>query len=154
MKNVSTYRITLAGWVLACIMVTTAVHAETIKPIKDSKPDIAGAIFQRKDAVKESKDGNRTTDVVTYTSEDSAFQTGMYKSGPLHEEIKNAGGYPYNEFLYFISGSARLTSSDGSVVVVRAGEAVTIPRGWTGIFDTQGYTKMYVTYNPDDIKKK
>jgi uncharacterized cupin superfamily protein len=134
---------------------TVAMHAqgEAIKPVKLTKPEIAGPIFQRKDAVHDKKDGNATADVVTFTSGDSGFQTGMYKSGPLHEVIANAAGYPYNEFLYFIAGGATLTSSDGSVITVRAGDAVTIPRGWTGTFDTKGYIKMYVTYNPDDIKK-
>jgi uncharacterized cupin superfamily protein len=147
------YRIALAELVLSCAITATVAQAETIKPIKDSKLDIAGDMFQRKDAVKEDKGGNATTDVITFTSKDSAFQTGLYKSGPVHEEIKGPRGFPYNEFLYFISGSATLTSSDGSVMVVNTGEAVTIPKGWTGLFDTQGYTKMYVTYNPDDIKK-
>lgn len=46
-----------------------------------------------------------------------------------------------------------LTSADGSVMVVHAGEAVTLPRGWTGTVDTKGYTKLYATYTPADIKK-
>jgi uncharacterized cupin superfamily protein len=147
------YRIPLMALALTCGMSVMVAQADTIKPMKDSKPDIAGAIFLRKDAVKEIHDGNATTDVVTFTSQDSAFQTGIFKSGPFHEVTKGPQGYPDNEFMYFISGSVTLTSSDGSVMVVHAGEGVTLPRGWTGIFDTQGYTKMYVTYNPDDIKK-
>jgi uncharacterized cupin superfamily protein len=128
-------------------------QAEVLKPIKITKPEINGAIFQRKDAVHENKDGNATTDVVTFTSEDNGYQTGLYKSGPLHEVISKAPGYPYNEFLYFISGGATFTSADGSVVTVHAGEAVTLPKHWLGTFDTKGYTKFYVTYNPDDVKK-
>ncbi len=131
---------------------TGAMHAEVIKPVKLTGSEIAGPIFQRRDAVHEAKGGD-TTNVITFKSGDSGFRTGVYKSGPLHEVVKNAPGYPYNEFSYFISGGATLTSSDGSVVTIQAGEAVTIPRGWTGTFDTKGYTKMYVTYNPDDIKK-
>lgn len=147
------YRYALAVLVLSCIATATVAHAETVKPIKSSKHDIAGAIFQRNDSVHEDKDGNATTDVVTFSSSDTAFQTGVYKSGPTHEEIKGPQGFPYNEFLYFISGRVRLTSSDGSVMNVNAGEAVTLPKGWIGTFDTQGYTKLYVTYNPDDAKK-
>lgn len=147
------YRIPLAGLILACSMTAMTAQADTIRPLKDSKSDIAGAIFLRKDAVKSNEGGGTTTDVVTFTSNDAAFQTGVFKSGPFHEVTKGPPGYPYNEFMYFISGSVTLTSSDGSVMVVKAGEAVTLPRGWTGHFDTQGYTKMYVTYNPDDIKK-
>ncbi|GAB2881361.1 hypothetical protein GCM10027093_15830 [Paraburkholderia jirisanensis] len=142
-----------AGVTLGFAVLSGAAHAEVIKPIKATQTEIAGNLFQRKDAVHENKNGNATTDVVTFTSKDNAFQTGMYRSGPLHEVDDMAGGYPYNEFMYFISGSVTLTSADGSVMTVHAGEAVTLPRGWTGTFDTKGYTKMYVTYNPDDIKK-
>jgi uncharacterized cupin superfamily protein len=137
----------LTGFALASAMFSMSSQAEIIKPLKASTADLAGAVFRRADAVHESKDGNSTTDVVTFTSKDSAFQTGLFKSGPLHEEIKGPGGFPYNEFLYFISGGARLTSSDGSVIVVSAGETVTIPKGWIGVFDTKGYTKLYTTYD-------
>lgn len=139
----------ISGIGMVCIMTAVTAHAETITPVKISKPDILGGIFERKDAEKEYRNGNSYADVVTFTSKDSTFQTGFYKSGPLHEEIKGPDGYPDNEFLYFISGSVTLTSADGSVVVVNAGEAVTLPKGWTGTFDTQGYTKLYVIHSPD-----
>lgn len=132
---------------------TQQAQTDVLKPVKVTKPEINGTIFQRKDAVHENKDGNATTDVVTFTSKDNGYQTGLYKSGPLHETISKAPGYPYNEFLYFISGGATFTSADGSVVTAHAGEAVSLPKGWIGTFDTKGYTKLYVTYNPDDIKK-
>jgi uncharacterized cupin superfamily protein len=147
------HRYVLGTLVLVSVMTSADVHAQTIKPIKVAKADIAGAIFERKDAVKKDKDRYTSTDVVTFTSADAAYQTGVFKSGPLREEIKGPQGLPQNEFLYFLSGSVKLTSSDGSVMVVNTGEAVTLPRGWTGHFDTQGYTKLYVTYNPDDAKK-
>jgi uncharacterized cupin superfamily protein len=149
----SMHKVLTAGIVVICSMITAAARAEVIKPVKDSRPDIAGAIFERKSAVNEHKGRNATTDVVTFTSKDSAFQTGLFKSGPEHEVISGPHGFPYNEFLYFISGGATLTSADGSVMVVNAGEAVTIPKGWTGLFDTRGYTKMYVTYDSNAVKK-
>ncbi|MFM0075946.1 cupin domain-containing protein [Paraburkholderia sediminicola] len=138
-----------ATLILVSVMTSNAARAETIKPFKASKSDLAGAIFNREGAVKNGK----SVDVVTFASQDTAYQTGVYKSGPLREEIKGPQGLPYNEFLYFLTGSVKLTSADGSVMVVKAGEAVTLPRGWTGHFDTPGYTKLYVTYNPDDAKK-
>jgi len=153
MRRHWTHRISSTSTALTLAALTiVAVHAraEVIKPIKVTKPEIDGSIFQRKDAVHETKDGNATTDIVTFTSKDAGFQTGLYQSGPLNEVDKD---YPYNEFLYFVSGGATLTSTDGSVVTVHAGEAVTIPKGWSGTFNTKGYTKMYVTYNPDDVKK-
>ena len=153
MGKTSMYKALFAAMVVGGAIVSTGVHAETIKPVKVSKADAAGAIFNRKDAVKKNEDGHRSTDVVTYTSTDNAYQTGVYQSGPLHEEIKGPQGLPYNEFLYFLSGGVKLTSSDGSVMVVNTGEAVTLPKGWTGQFDTKGYTKLYVTYDSEEAKK-
>ncbi|QYD70100.1 DUF861 domain-containing protein [Paraburkholderia edwinii] len=152
MKNKRLYRYAISI-VVAFSALSSVACAEVIKPIKETRPEIAGTIFQRREAVHDQKDGNATTDVVTLTSKDNAFQTGMYKSGPLHAVVNMPGGYPYNEFMYLVSGGVTLTSSDGSIMHVNAGEAVTMPRGWTGTFDTKGYTKMYVTYNPDDARK-
>ena len=143
-------RALFAAAALTGVFASAGLHAQTLHPVKVSKGDMAGAIFNRSDAVKKNEDGTPTADVVTYTSADHAYQTGVFKSGPLHEEIKEPQGLPYNEFLYFLSGSVKLTSSDGSSMVVNTGEAVTLPKGWTGQFDTQGYTKLYVTYDPDE----
>ncbi|RQR49536.1 DUF861 domain-containing protein [Burkholderia sp. Bp9140] len=147
------YRYALATLVFTGVAISSAACAETIKPIKASKSDLAGAIFARADAVKKEAHGERSADVVTFTSTDTAYQTGVYRSGPSREEIAGPQGLPYNEFLYFLSGSVKLTSSDGSVMVVGTGEAVTLPKGWTGHFDTPGYTKLYVTYSPEDGKQ-
>ena len=32
---------------------------------------------------------------------------------------------------------------------IKAGDAVTIPKEWTGIWDTEGYTKIWVIYSED-----
>ncbi|WP_321803473.1 cupin domain-containing protein [Burkholderia sp. BCC1993] len=144
------YRYALATLVFAGVTISGAACAETIKPVKASRSDLAGAIFARADAARKADADERSADVVTFTSTDAAYQTGVYRSGPAHEDIAGPQGLPYNEFLYFLSGSVKLTSSDGSVMVVKTGEAVTLPKGWTGQFDTRGYTKLYVTYSPDD----
>ncbi|KVG53737.1 cupin domain-containing protein [Burkholderia territorii] len=127
-----------------------SAHAETVKPVTMSNTDLAGALLARANASGKSEGNDSGTDVTTFTSTDTAFQTGIYRSGPSHEEIKGPGGLPYNEFLYFLSGSVKLTSADGSVMTVKAGEAVTLPKGWTGHFDTSGYTKLYAVYSPHD----
>ncbi len=73
---------------MVCCALTPAVgSAETIKPVKDSKGEIAGAMFNRARCGQGKKDGNATTDVVTFTSaNDSAFQTGMFRSGPAQRK--------------------------------------------------------------------
>jgi uncharacterized cupin superfamily protein len=134
---------------LALAMTGGAANAQALHPIKDSAADIAGAIFARPDAVKKARNGHSSTDVVTFTSKDSKYQTGMYTASASKFEVKGPKGYPDNEFMLFIKGGVTLTSSDGTVTEVKTGEAVTLPKGWTGTWDTQGYTKFYVTYDPD-----
>ncbi|MEX3629443.1 MAG: cupin domain-containing protein [Burkholderia sp.] len=121
-----------AALLLASTLLCAGAHAQTLHPVKLSKAELAGPVFQRPGAVKESKDGNRTSDFTSYTSPDKVFQTGVYQSEPVCEEIREAPGTPYTEFLYFLSGGVKLTSSDGTVMQVRSGEAVTLPKGWTG----------------------
>ena len=51
--------------------------------------------------------------------------------------------------MFFLEGSVTLTSSDGTVKVINAGEGVTIPREWTGVWETEGYRKIWVIYSED-----
>ena len=57
--------------------------------------------------------------------------------------------YGVDEFMYFLEGGVKLTSSDGTVQTINAGEAVTIPKEWTGIWETDGYRKIWVIYSDD-----
>jgi uncharacterized cupin superfamily protein len=112
-----------------------------------SKTDQAGAIFERADVVTTERDGNTTLDVTSLLSGDGRFGSGMYRSGPTRIEITEP--YGVDEFMYFLEGGVTLTSADGSVQVIAAGEAVTIPREWTGVWETDGYTKIWVIYSAD-----
>ena len=51
--------------------------------------------------------------------------------------------------MYFLEGSVTLTSTDGTVQVINACEGVTIGKDWTGIWETEGYTKIWVIYSED-----
>lgn len=135
----------LAGAVAAVLAAEEV--AEPIHPAEMSKTDIAGAIFDRPDVLELTENGNTTLDVTSLLASDGKFGSGMYKSGAVRFEITEP--YGVDEFMYFLEGSVTLTSSDGKVQVIEAGEAVTIPREWTGIWDTQGYTKIWVIYSED-----
>jgi len=37
------------------------------------------------------------------------------------------------------------------VQTINAGEAVTIPKEWTGIWESEGYEKIYVIYYPEAV---
>ncbi len=135
--------------VFACGLVAglQAKHHELRKPAEITRSDQAGAIFERDDMTMLTEDGNTTLDVTTQKSSDGRFASGMYRSGKVRYEIDDP--YGVDEFMYFLEGGVTLTSSDGSVQVIEAGEAVTIPKEWTGVWDTDGYTKIWVIYSAD-----
>jgi uncharacterized cupin superfamily protein len=128
-----------------------AISANTgtaVKPAKISKAEVAGKIFERENMIETTHEsGNVTLDVTTLLSSDKKFASGMYRSGKAYFEATDP--YGIDEFMYFLEGSVKLTSADGTVQTINAGEAVTIPKEWTGIWDTEGYTKIWVIYSED-----
>lgn len=132
----------------AAAVAISAQHEGVVTPAKISKDDLTGSIFEREDMIRtEHESGNVTLDVTTLLSSDKKFASGMYQSGKSYFEATDP--YGVDEFMYFITGSVTLTSSDGTVQTINAGEAVTIPKEWTGIWDTEGYTKIWVIYSSD-----
>ena len=135
------------------IFLSTSVLADhheentIVKPAKITKNDIAGDIYSHPDMVKSTNNGNTTLDVTTLVSSDGRFGTGMYRSGKIRLEITEPWGV--NEFFYILEGSITLTSADGTVSKINAGEAASIPKEWTGIWDTDGYNKIWVIYSED-----
>ncbi len=137
--------IVLCATVLASSMM--AAGDETVRPAKISKPDLGGKIFERPDVVEQTHaDGHVTQTATSLVSSDKSFSSGMYKSGKTRIEITRP--YGVDEFMYFLEGGVTLTSSDGTELVINAGEAVTVPKEWTGVFETEGYTKIWVIYSP------
>ena len=132
---------------IALAMAIPAQAADAVLPQKISKEDVAGKIFERDNLIKETKEGRTTLDVTTLKSSDGKFASGMYRAGPSRFEVTKP--YGVDEFMYFIEGGVTLTSSDGSKQVIGAGEAVTIPKEWTGVWETDGYTKIWVIYSED-----
>ena len=132
----------------AAAVTISAQSGDAIVPAKISKADMTGSIFERDDMTRtEHESGNVTLDVTSLLSSDKKFASGMYKSEKAYFESTDP--YGVDEFMYFIEGGVTLTSSDGTVQTINAGEAVTIPKEWTGIWDTDGYTKIWVIYSAD-----
>ncbi len=132
---------------IALATAVSAQAADAVHPQKISKEEVAGKIFERDTLIKETKDGKTTLDVTTLKSSDGRFASGMYRAGPSRFEVTKP--YGVDEFMYFIEGGVTLTSSDGNKQVIGAGEAVTIPKEWTGVWETDGYTKIWVIYSAD-----
>ncbi|MEQ8861118.1 MAG: cupin domain-containing protein [Pseudomonadales bacterium] len=139
------------GWLVVAMLSVAAPMTGAAEgpawPVELTRADIAGAIFERPDMVRSEGGGNVTLDVTSLKSSDGRFASGMYRSGRVRFEIDEP--YGVDEFMYFLEGGVTLTSADGTVQVIEAGEAVTIPKEWTGIWDTDGYTKIWVIYSED-----
>jgi uncharacterized cupin superfamily protein len=134
-------------WLSLLLVSPTHADEPIPKPALMGKADLAGAMFERPDVTRSEQNGNTVLDVTSLESSDGRFASGLYRSGKVRAEIDEP--YGVDEFMYFLEGGVTLTSSDGSVLEVKAGEAVTIPREWTGVWDTEGYTKIWVIYSAD-----
>jgi len=121
----------------------------TNKPVKVTAAAARGPIFSVKTAVKDNGADGPTTDVTLARSKDGKVESGLYSAGPSEQDIDS---YPEDEFMFFIEGSVKLTSADGTVLDVRAGEGAAIPKGWKGHWSTPGYKKYYVTYDSAPAK--
>jgi uncharacterized cupin superfamily protein len=134
---------------LAVITLSQTISAKnqtTLLPAELSQADISGAIFERPDMIQtQHEDGHVTLDVTSFVSSDEKVSSGMYKSGKTRLAVTEP--YGVDEFMYFLQGSVTLTSDDGTVQTIEAGEGVTIAKEWTGIWETDGYTKIWVIYS-------
>jgi uncharacterized cupin superfamily protein len=145
-RPVRKHTITVLTFVLAACLGQALPADSTIHPVKMDKAQIAGGIFQDYEPVVATHDGNTTHDVEVFLSSDKQFDAGIYRSGEVRAEINEP--YGVHEYMHFLEGGVTLTSSDGTVTEVSAGDSVVIPAEWTGIWDTRGYTKIYVIYSP------
>ena len=123
------------------------VAADALHPAEMNKADIAGEIFKRPDTLVTGTGKDTIMDITSLMSSDGRFASGMYSAGPSRFEIDEP--YGVDEFMYFLEGGVTLTSSDGTVTEIEAGEAVTIPKEWTGVWETEGYKKIWVIYSDD-----
>jgi uncharacterized cupin superfamily protein len=132
----------------AAAVAVSGQQGGVVYPARITANDMTGAIFEREDMIRtEHDDGHVTLDVTSLKSSDGRFASGMYQSGKVRFELDDP--YGVDEFMYFIEGGVTLTSADGQVMRISAGEAVTIPKEWTGVWDTDGYTKIWVIYSED-----
>ena len=139
-------RITLAS-VLLTLITSQPAFAEVIYPAKLSVTDLEGGAFSSPTTVAKGEGDTEVLDFTSLKASDGKFASGMYKAGPQTFDITEP--YGVDEFMFFLAGSVTLTSSDGSAVTVNAGEAVTIPKEWTGRWQTVGYRKIWVIYSAD-----
>ena len=134
----------------AAASLAIAQAEDVIKPTVITGADKKADVFKNSNAEVESKtsqvDGEYTTeDFMPFTSSDEKLFIGMYRTDGHHRfEINDA--YGVDEYMHFLKGGVTLTSSDGSVTEIKAGDSVIIPKEWTGVWESHGYEKIYVIY--------
>ena len=139
-------RILKRGMASICLISTSALAAaETIKPAKLSTADLMGKAFDNPNTIITETPTGNILDITLLKSSDGKFASGMYKAGKSRFEITEP--YGVDEFMFFLEGSVTLTSDDGSQMTINAGEVVTIPKEWTGVWETEGYRKIWVIYS-------
>lgn len=115
------------------------------KPLKISPDQAAGPVFQGP-SVKHDNTHGASSNAELLISRDRKFSAGLFKAGRGDFSFD---AYPGDEFCYFLSGSVKLTSADGTFIELKAGDTVVIPKGWKGRWTTSGYSKYYVVYDVD-----
>ena len=131
---------------LVCLMgISSLVAAEIVYPAKLSSTNLTGKAFDNPNTIITETPTGKILDITSLKSSDGKFASGMYKAGKSRAEITKP--YGIDEFMFFLEGSVILTSEDGSQLTINAGEAVTIPKEWTGIWETEGYQKIWVIYS-------
>ena len=135
------------GVTLLTGLISVSAMADVSHPAKLSQEALEGAAFDDPSTTITEVGGENTPDFTSLRSSDGKFASGMYKAGPQIFDITEP--YGVDEFMFFLEGSVTLTSADGSVTTVNAGEGVTIPKEWTGLWATTGYRKIWVIYSGD-----
>ena len=133
--------------IFVAVIESNSVYAEGLYPAKLSTSDLQGAAFDRPETVITEQGDHSILDLTSLKSSDGKFASGMYKAGPQTFDITEP--YGVDEFMFFLEGSVTLTSADGAVTTINAGEAVTIPKEWMGRWETDGYRKIWVIYSED-----
>ena len=138
-------RIGLAGLLGHCALGSAMALAEVAHPAQLSAAALTGAGFTPPDTIVTETPTGNILDLTSLKSSDGKFASGMYSAGAQRFDITEP--YGVDEFMFFLEGSVTLTSSDGTVTVVNAGEAVTIPKEFTGVWESDGYRKIWVIYS-------
>ena len=135
------------GVTLLTGLISVSAMAEASHPAKLSQKALAGAAFDDPSTTITEVGGEKILDFTSLKSSDGRFASGMYKAGRQAFDITEP--YGVDEFMFFLEGSVTLTSADGVVTTINAGEAVTIPKEWMGRWETEGYRKIWVIYSED-----
>lgn len=117
------------------------------QPIKLDKNILTAEIFNNMKSeihVEKFPEGELTTKKIDlFESNDEKTKFGVYSESAYSYTFTEPFGR--NEYMHFIEGSVTLTSEDGTVTEISAGDSIMLPAQWKGTWSTPGYTKIYVS---------
>ncbi len=146
--------ISIAGVSIAAMtmsVLSPAQAGDVVTPTVISGEDFKANVFARPGVVTKSEKSSLDTDYTSkdfmpFTSSDKKFFVGMFQTEGHHRyDIDKP--YGVDEYMHFLKGGVTLTSSDGTVTEIKAGDSVMIPKEWTGVWESHGYEKIYVIYD-------
>lgn len=125
-------------------LIVPPVEAQVLHPTKITSSD-PGAL-----ATPDVKIDPIYTHRVMGRSADRKLRAGLSVSKTM-KRTEISESCPVDEFLYILKGRETFTSIDGTAIEVKAGDAIFIPKGWKGRWDTEGSEEFYVIYDPDNL---
>ncbi len=149
MRKIVVTIIILASVAVIAFAAENEKSKDVVLPAKISKEDMTGSIFIRLGTVEQETYGTNTLEVTSMSGSDEKFSSGIFKTGKHRIELTEAEPYGVDELMYMLEGTMVLTSADGIVQEIGPGEAVTIPREWTGVLETDGYLQLWALYSRD-----
>lgn len=109
----------------------------------DILPGDVFSVPETEQLLEESEVGKTNAlDRIWHDETSGCLQVGVYETGANRYTINEP--YPYDELMVFITGGVTLTPQGGDAQLVNAGDTVLIPKGWLGLWDSNGYRKIYV----------
>ncbi len=141
--------------VRAVLLVAALLHGAALSAAPAVKrldaATLRGEVFQDPATEISEEDSelgrSRALDLPWYASADGCIESGVYQTGANRYTITEP--YPYDELMLFLDGGVTLRDDSG-VTEVRAGDAIWLPKGWTGVWDSTGYRKIYLIYDCPD----
>ena len=121
----------------------TSMAAGSTKVIHISSKDLSADALATSDTQITTTNGTTSRTRVLIESADKRFHAGLYSTGPTTVSIAS---YPVDEFLLIVDGNIRLTAVDGKVLQAGPGDAVFVPSGWQGQWQSDGFKEVFAAY--------
>jgi uncharacterized cupin superfamily protein len=140
------------GSIIVTAVFCWSASAESPRAQRLTPDELTGSVFEDSRTVRGDETSEAGTvvslDLPWHTSTDGCMQTGVYETGRNRYTIDEP--YPHDELMIFLQGGVTLTEPTGEALTIGPGDAVMIPKGWLGVWDSDGYRKVYVIYDCPD----